>query len=87
MRGELVDSQETRAQWRERERERERDGFKGREPKSFLSDLPPGVPVPPGKTAGDLITEVLAGTPPSQIFEVLAQTKVSPSDVQPAMRC
>ncbi|KAI0085293.1 hypothetical protein BDY19DRAFT_966419 [Irpex rosettiformis] len=73
VRGELVDSQETRAQWRERERGRE--GFKARNPKSFLSDLPPGVPVPPGKTARDLITEVLATTPPAQIFEVLAQMK------------
>ncbi|KAI0689540.1 hypothetical protein BC835DRAFT_1368419 [Cytidiella melzeri] len=75
VRGELIDSQETRQQWRERERERERDGYKVRDPKSFLADLPPGVPVPPGKTAGDLITEVLATTPPSQIFEVLAQMK------------
>ena len=75
VRGELVDSHETRAQWRERERER--DGFKARDPKAFLAELPPGVPVPPGKTAGDLITEVLATTPPAQIFEVLAQMKVS----------
>ncbi|KAI0826197.1 hypothetical protein BC629DRAFT_57247 [Irpex lacteus] len=75
VRGELVDSQETRAQWREREREREHGGPKSRDSRSFLSDLPPGVPVPPGKTAGDLITEVLATTPPAQIFEVLAQMK------------
>lgn len=77
VRGELVDSQETRAQWREREREREHGGPKSRDSRSFLSDLPPGVPVPPGKTAGDLITEVLATTPPAQIFEVLAQMKAS----------
>lgn len=77
VRGELIDSQETRAQWREREREREREVYRTRDPKSFLNDLPPGVPVPLGKTAGDLITEVLAGTPPGQIFEVLAQMKAS----------
>ena len=77
VRGELVDSQETRAQWRERERERERDTQQGRDPKGFLADLPPGIPVPLGKTAGDLITEVLASNVPSQIFEVLAQMKVS----------
>jgi cleavage stimulation factor subunit 2 len=76
VRGELVDSQETRAQWREREREREREN-RYRDPKAFLQDLPPGVAVPPGKTAGDVITEVLATTPPSQIFEVLAQMKAS----------
>jgi len=76
VRGELVDANETRAQWRERERERDRGDTRGnRDSKGFLADLPPGVPVPLGKTAGDLITEVLATTPPSQIFEVLAQMK------------
>ncbi|KAI0342428.1 hypothetical protein BDW22DRAFT_1407534 [Trametopsis cervina] len=75
VRGELLDAQETRAQWRERERERERETRGVRDPKSFLADLPPGVPVPPGKTAGDIITEVLATTAPSQIYEVLAQMK------------
>ena len=79
VRGELVDSQETRAQWRERERERERDVHRTRDPQALLADLPPGVSVPLGKTAGDLITEVLAGTSPNQIFEVLAQMKASVS--------
>lgn len=77
VRGELVDSQETRAQWRERERERERDAHRPRDPQALLADLPHGVSVPLGKTAGDLITEVLAGTSPNQIFEVLAQMKAS----------
>ena len=74
VRGELVDAHETRAQWRERERER--NSFKSRDHKAFIAELPPGIPVPLGKTAGDLITEVLATTPLAQIFEVLAQMKV-----------
>lgn len=83
IRGELIDSGETRAQWRERERDRERDdprgGSGGRgaktDPKAFLSGLPPGVPVPQGSSVLDAISRTLATTDPGQILEVLAQMK------------
>ena len=87
VRGELVGAQETRAQWRERERERERDIFQLRDPKRLFADLPLGVLVPPGKTAGDLIAEVLATTAPKQIFEVVAQMKVSSRNHMYAQHC
>ncbi|CCL99354.1 uncharacterized protein FIBRA_01372 [Fibroporia radiculosa] len=83
VRGELVDGGETRAQWRERERERERHGdrddyrgpSKNHDPNAFLQSLPPGVPMPPGSTALDTISQMLATTNPTQILEVLAQMK------------
>lgn len=83
IRGELIDSGETRAQWRERERDRERDDPRGggrgakNDPKAFLSSLPPGVPVPQGASVLDAISRTLATTDPGQILEVLAQMKVS----------
>jgi len=80
VRGELIDGGETRAQWREREnakrdrdREKEPDGGKDR---SFLRNLPQGVPVPPGVSALDMISQTLATMNPTQLVEVLAQFKV-----------
>ncbi|KAI0729484.1 hypothetical protein C8Q72DRAFT_828612 [Fomitopsis betulina] len=70
VRGELLDGGETRAQWRERN-ERDRD----RNPNTFLQSLPSGIPVPPGSTALDTISTMLARADPSQILEVLAQMK------------
>lgn len=75
--GELVDSGETRAQWRERERQR--NGGEGDDPddkRGFLKSLPPGVPLPPGSTAMDAISTTLASMDPAQLTEVLAQMKV-----------
>jgi cleavage stimulation factor subunit 2 len=79
VRGELIDGGETRAQWREREnakrdRDKEPDGAKERS--SFLRNLPQGVPVPPGTSTLDLISQTLATMNPTQLVEVLAQFKV-----------
>ncbi|CAL1709638.1 unnamed protein product [Somion occarium] len=76
IRGELVDAHETRAQWRERGGDRD-DRVRGgkSDPNAFLASLPPGVPVSPGSTALDSISQMLATTNPSQILEVLAQMK------------
>lgn len=75
IRGELVDAHETRAQWREREqRESGRVGGKG-EKHGFMANLPKGVPVPPGQTAMDAISQVLASQSPAQTTEILAQMK------------
>ena len=78
VRGELLDGGETRAQWRERQHEQEarRQG-----PSDYLSQLPPGVPLPPGTSSMDHISNFLATTQPSQILEVLAQMKVCGSDL------
>ncbi|TFY55548.1 hypothetical protein EVJ58_g8174 [Rhodofomes roseus] len=70
VRGELLDGGETRAQWRERN-DRDRD----RDPNAFLQNLPQGVPIQPGSTALDTISQMLATTNPAQIIEVLAQMK------------
>jgi cleavage stimulation factor subunit 2 len=45
------------------------------DPESFLSNLPPGKGIPPGTSALDSISQTLAGMPPSQLMEVLAQMK------------
>ena len=77
VRGELIDGGETRAQWREREnakRDRDPDGPKDKT--SFLRSLPQGVPVPPGVSALDMISQTLATMNPAQLVEVLAQFKV-----------
>lgn len=81
MRGELIDGGETRAQWREREnakRDRERDNVSdgAKDKTSFLRNLPRGVPVPPGTSALDMISQTLATMNPTQLVEVLAQFKV-----------
>jgi len=78
VRGELIDGGETRAQWREREnakreRDKESDSTKDR---TFLRNLPQGVPVPPGTSALDMISQTLATMNPTQLVEVLAQFKV-----------
>ena len=78
VRGELIDGGETRAQWREREnakkdREKEPDA---KDRASFLRNLPQGVPVPPGTSALDMISQTLATMNPTQLVEVLAQFKV-----------
>ena len=77
VRGELIDGGETRAQWREREnsrRDKEPDNVKDRAP--FLRNLPQGVPVPPGTSTLDMISQTLATMNPTQLVEVLAQFKV-----------
>lgn len=86
VRGELIDGGETRAQWREREnakRDRDKEPDAKDRP-SFLRNLPQGVPVPPGTSALDLISQTLATMNPTQLVEVLAQFKVCrPCPFQP----
>jgi len=41
----------------------------------ILKGLPPGIPVPPGKNALDMITEALTSIRPTQMLDVLAQMK------------
>lgn len=73
--GEILDSSETRSQWRERERASGGSG-KRTGPPSFLDSLPQGVPLPPGTSALDAISSTLATMSPAQLTEVLAQMKV-----------
>jgi cleavage stimulation factor subunit 2 len=76
VRGELIDGGETRAQWRERENaKRDRDSEGPKDKSSFLRNLPEGVPVPPGVSALDMISQTLATMNPAQLVEVLAQFK------------
>jgi cleavage stimulation factor subunit 2 len=42
----------------------------------FMSGLPPGLPVPAGSTALDVISQSLATIRPAQVMEVLGQMKV-----------
>ncbi|KAI6038616.1 hypothetical protein EDC04DRAFT_2569482, partial [Pisolithus marmoratus] len=77
VRGELID--DPRGHWRDH-RERDprdyhRDSLKAQDPSSFLSTLPPGVPISPGMTALDAISQTLATMNPTQLVEVLAQMK------------
>jgi cleavage stimulation factor subunit 2 len=74
VRGELIDGGETRAQWRERENAKRDPDVKDRAP--FLRNLPQGVPVPPGTSTLDMISQTLATMNPTQLVEVLAQFKV-----------
>jgi len=76
VRGELVDSG-PESRWRERERDFDdrRNPPRNQDPKAFLSSLGPGVQVPPGSTALDTISQILATMNPSQLMEVLAQMK------------
>lgn len=92
VRGELIDDPRghwrDRQRDRDREREREKDGRDHRErdhhrdppktqdPTAFLSALPAGVPISPGSTALDTISQTLATMNPTQLVEVLAQMKV-----------
>jgi cleavage stimulation factor subunit 2 len=75
VRGELIDGGETRAQWRERENSRRDDGT-NKDKNTFLRNLPQGIPVPPGTSALDMISQTLATMNPAQLVEVLAQFKV-----------
>ena len=76
VRGELLDGGETRAQWREREHGRRDDHPRSHH--SILDGLPAGVPLPPGVTALDAISQTLAKMSTAQLTEVLAQMKVGP---------
>ncbi|KAI5124807.1 hypothetical protein M0805_005439 [Coniferiporia weirii] len=75
--GEIIDSGETRAQWREREKRERHDDrpLSKSDPGAFLRSLPMGLPPAPGTTALDAITQALATINPGQILEVLAQMK------------
>ncbi|THH06787.1 hypothetical protein EW145_g3838 [Phellinidium pouzarii] len=75
--GEIIDSGETRAQWREREKRERHDDYppSRNDAGSFLRALPIGIPPTPGTTALDAITQTLATINPGQILEVLAQMK------------
>ncbi|KIM92324.1 hypothetical protein PILCRDRAFT_118578 [Piloderma croceum F 1598] len=77
VRGELVDSGESRAQWRERERDDFRSGplKSPPDPNAFMAGLPAGVPIPPGSTSLDTISNTLGTMNPGQLIEVLAQMK------------
>lgn len=44
---------------------------------NWLDTLPQGIPVPPGKTSLDLITQAVVEAKPGQIFELLEDVKVS----------
>jgi cleavage stimulation factor subunit 2 len=75
VRGEILDT--GRDDWH---RDRDRDKApRAQNPNSFLSALPPGVPVPPGSTSLDSISQTLATMDPKQLIEVLAQMKVKGS--------
>lgn len=80
VRGELVDSGESRAQWREREREEfSRSGGGGPskpDVNAFMANLPSGVAIPPGTDSLDAISNTLGTMNPAQLIEVLAQMKV-----------
>jgi cleavage stimulation factor subunit 2 len=43
---------------------------------SLPPNLPTGIPVPPGMTATDSITQTLATMPPDQLLDILSQMKV-----------
>ena len=75
--GELIDSCGPGNKWfHEKDyREDRRQGSSSSGP-AFLSNLPPGVQIPPGSTALDTISQSLASMEPSQLLEVLAQMKV-----------
>ncbi|TDL19525.1 hypothetical protein BD410DRAFT_792148 [Rickenella mellea] len=80
IRGELLDGSETRSQWREREKRGLGDDRRGgsqekNDPRAFLRALPTGVPLPPGMSSLDAISQNLATMNPSQLTEVLAQMK------------
>lgn len=46
------------------------------DPDSFIASLPSGKTITPGTSALDSISQTLAGMPPSQLMEILAQMKV-----------
>ncbi|KAG1752133.1 hinge domain of cleavage stimulation factor subunit 2-domain-containing protein [Suillus lakei] len=82
VRGELLDGSDPRGRWRDHRDNQDRDRYdnirdhpKSQDPNSFLSSLPPGVPIVPGSTALDTISQTLATMSPAQLVEVLAQMK------------
>ena len=77
VRGELIDSGGPDNKWsREKDfHEDRRQGSISNGP-SFLANLPPGIPISPGSTALDTISQSLAIMDPPQLIEVLAQMKV-----------
>lgn len=83
VRGELIDSGGPDNKW---SREDRRQGSILNTP-PFLSNLPPGVQVPPGSTALDTISQSLATMEPSQLLEVLAQMKVCTKRLPPCVTC
>ena len=77
VRGELIDSGGPDNKWsREKDYNEDRRQSSSSSGPSFLSNLPPGVQIPPGSTALDTISQSLATMEPSQLIEVLAQMKV-----------
>ena len=77
VRGELIDSGGPDNKWfREKDYHEDRRQGSSSSGPSFLSNLPPGVQIPPGSTALDTISQSLAAMEPSQLLEVLAQMKV-----------
>ena len=75
VRGELIDSGGPDNKW-SREKDYHEDRRQASNVPSFLTNLPPGVQIPPGSTALDTISQSLATMEPSQLLEVLAQMKV-----------
>ena len=74
VRGELMDEGflgpfEPRSQWR-------LQGGQSNDPDAFLSNIPPGIQVPPGLSSLDSISQTLASIAPNRSMEVLAQMKV-----------
>ena len=81
VRGELLDVSETLSQWHERERcelsgNRRSGPQEKNDPRAFLRALPPGVPLCPGMSSLDSISQNLASMNPRLMTEVLAQMKV-----------
>lgn len=50
------------------------DNGRGRTP-NVLPTLPEGVPIPPGVSATDVITQTIASLPPNQLMDILTQMK------------
>ncbi|KII91812.1 hypothetical protein PLICRDRAFT_90058 [Plicaturopsis crispa FD-325 SS-3] len=77
VRGELMDSGDSRGQFRDREADtyRSASGTRNADPNAFLANLPSGVPVAPGVTPLDTISQTLGTMNPGQLLEVLAQMK------------
>lgn len=77
VRGELIDSGGPDNKWsREKDYHEDRRQGSSSSGPPFLANLPPGIPIPPGSTALDTISQSLATMEPSQLLEVLAQMKV-----------
>ncbi|KAG6826170.1 hypothetical protein H0H92_000835 [Tricholoma furcatifolium] len=77
VRGELIDGgtpgpSEPRGGWRGGG-----GGGRSHESNSILANLPPGIQLPPGVSALDRISQILAATDINKITEVLAQMKAS----------